>query len=153
MQGHERTSARFPVAGLIKIAERRQSALVPWPEGPHSSPLKSLGGVNHLVMPGRTNRASLPFTAMEDHQPRFRCHPEPSGTWTVWDDVIDAPATLGGSILLGRTWQRAKVARDVLRRIYDSRLEARSLRRTAKPSAGAGRVDDLISSIRKRRED
>jgi hypothetical protein len=94
----------------------------------------------------------LPFTFMEDRQPRFRCHPEPSGTWTVWDDVADAPATLGGSVLLGRTWQRAKVARDVLRRIYDSRLEARSLCRAAKPSAEAGLVDDLISSIRKRRE-
>lgn len=85
---------------------------------------------------------------MEDRQPRFRCHPEPSGTWTVWDDVADAPATLGGCVLLGRTWERAKVARDVLRRIYDSHLEKPAIR---PPSAlEVQRVDDLISSIRAR---
>ena len=85
---------------------------------------------------------------MEDRQPRFRCHPEPSGTWTVWDDVADAPATLGGCVLLGRTWERAKVARDVLRRIYDSHLEARQARRPSAPAVQ--RVDDLIASIRAR---
>ncbi|MER8957282.1 hypothetical protein NKH98_32530 [Mesorhizobium sp. M0833] len=61
---------------------------------------------------------------MEDDQSRFRCHPEPSGTWTVWDEVDNAPASLGGCSLVGRTWQRAKVACDLLRRIYDNRLEA-----------------------------
>jgi hypothetical protein len=85
---------------------------------------------------------------MEDRQPRFRCRPEPSGTWTVWDDVADAPASLGGCALLGRTWERAKVARDVLRRIYDNHLEARSVRRPPAPSVQ--RVDDLIASIRTR---
>jgi hypothetical protein len=88
---------------------------------------------------------------MEDRQPRFRCHPEPSGTWTVWDDVANAPANLGGRILLGRTWQRAEAARDVLRRIYDNHLEARPVRRLAKPAIPqVERVDDLISSIRAR---
>jgi hypothetical protein len=90
---------------------------------------------------------------MEDRQSRFRCHPEPSGNWTVWDDITDAPASLGGCVLLGRTWERAMTARDVLRRIYDNGLEARSLRRTVKSSAPAPhRVDELISSIRKRRD-
>jgi hypothetical protein len=46
-----------------------------------------------------------------------------------------------------------QAARDVLRRIYDNRLEARLLRRTVKPSApAADRVGDLISSIRKHRD-
>jgi hypothetical protein len=66
----------------------------------------------------------------------------------VWDDVADAPATLGGCVLLGRTWERAKVARDLLRRIYDNRLDARSVRAQAAPAVQ--RVDDLISSIRTR---
>lgn len=87
---------------------------------------------------------------MEDDQSRFRCHPEPSGTWMVWDEVDNAPASLGGCSLVGRTWQRAKVACDLLKRIYDNRLEARSHAR--KPVAEpVDRVDDLISSIRKSR--
>jgi hypothetical protein len=85
---------------------------------------------------------------MEDDRSRFRCHPEPSGTWTVWDEVDNAPASLGGCSLVGRTWQRAKVACDLLTRIYDNRLEARSHGRLSEP---VDRVDDLISSIRKSR--
>ncbi|TPM19950.1 hypothetical protein FKO01_46915 [Mesorhizobium sp. B2-3-3] len=88
---------------------------------------------------------------MEDRQPRFRCRPAPSGTWTVWDHVADEPATLGGRKLVGRTWERARSACDLLRRIYDNRLDARSVRQDA-PSASMGRVDDLIRSIRKRQD-
>jgi hypothetical protein len=81
---------------------------------------------------------------------RFCCHREPSGTWTVWDEVDDAPASLGGCLLIGRTWQRAKAACDLLMRIYDNRLEARSRGSGGKPADDpVDRVDDLISSIRK----
>ncbi|MFK0688830.1 hypothetical protein ACFX5Q_11560 [Mesorhizobium sp. IMUNJ 23033] len=87
---------------------------------------------------------------MEDHKARFRCRPEPSGTWMVWDDVDHAPASLGGCLLIGRTWQRAKVGCDLLRRIYDNRLESRSLGSKGKPANDqVDRVNDLISSIRK----
>ncbi|MER9651869.1 hypothetical protein NKJ14_33845, partial [Mesorhizobium sp. M0199] len=58
----------------------------------------------------------------------------PSGTWMVWDEVDNAPASLGGCSLVGRTWQRAKVACDLLKRIYDNRLEARSQRESRWPS-------------------
>jgi hypothetical protein len=83
---------------------------------------------------------------MEDRQSRFRCQPEPQGIWTVWDDRTDAPATLRGHALIGRTWERAKAGRDLLRRIYE---DARPVRRIARPSIPAPhRVDELISSIR-----
>ncbi|AZO47883.1 MAG: hypothetical protein EOS58_18120 [Mesorhizobium sp.] len=91
------------------------------------------------------------FEAMQDHgKARFRCRPEPSGSWMVWDESDNAPGTLGGRSLVGRTWQRAKVACDLLARIYDNRLDARSL---GKPRAHpVDRVDELISSIRRARD-
>jgi len=110
-------------------------------------------GVNHVAILGRTNGVSLPLGTMEDPKTRFCCRPEQSGTWAVWDEVDDAPASLGGCLLIGRTWQRAKAACDLLRRIYDNRLEARSRRGSGgKPADDpVGRADDLISSIRKSR--
>jgi len=76
---------------------------------------------------------------MEDQKARFRYRPESSGTWRE-------------HLLVSRTWQRAKVDCDRLRRIYDKRLEARSRGSKGKrPADPADRVDDLISSIRKSR--
>ncbi|RJT27765.1 hypothetical protein D3227_35625 [Mesorhizobium waimense] len=76
---------------------------------------------------------------MEDHKARFRYRTEPPGTWRE-------------HLLIGRTWQRAKVACDRLRRIYDKRLEGRPRGSKGKrPADPADRVDDLISSIRKSR--
>jgi len=90
-------------------------------------------------MSGRTHGVSLPLGTMEDHKARFRCCPERSGTWRK-------------SVLIGGTWQRTKVACDLLKRIFDNQLEAGSRCSEGKPSGGpADRVDDLISSIRKRR--
>lgn len=84
---------------------------------------------------------------------RFHCRLEPSGTWMVWDDLNNAPARLGGCSLVGRTRQRAKVACELLTRIYDKRLGARSLGGRTKASVGsADRVGELITSIRKARD-
>ena len=54
------------------------------------------------------------------------CRPEHDGAWTVWDNVADSPAMLGGHLLAGRTRERAESARDVLARIYQNRLDAQS---------------------------
>ncbi len=74
---------------------------------------------------------------MEKRNQRFRCLPEPSGTWTVWDDVAGTPATLGGFELKGRSEDRARAACEILRRIYRNRLDAFSVRQRFK--AGAAR--------------
>ncbi|WP_442578032.1 hypothetical protein ACSBOB_21055 [Mesorhizobium sp. ASY16-5R] len=62
--------------------------------------------------------------------PRFTCIPEPSRTWMVWDSKAERPAELGGCALSGRTEERARVACEILRRIYSNRLDACSLRKS-----------------------
>ena len=69
---------------------------------------------------------------MEKRAPRFRCLPEASGTWMVWDDLTDAPAMLGGSVLEGRSEERARAACGVLKRIYRNRLDAQSVKAAGK---------------------
>jgi hypothetical protein len=49
--------------------------------------------------------------------PRFTCAAEPGGTWTVWDNEKEAPATLGGKSLTGMNKFRAETACDVLEHI------------------------------------
>jgi hypothetical protein len=66
---------------------------------------------------------------MPEHFSRFECRPEPAGTWMVWDMVKNAPANLGGCILRGREQHRAEAARAILTKIYNCRLDARSVRR------------------------
>ncbi len=70
---------------------------------------------------------------MEERYPRFRCMLEPSGTWMVWDDMTGAPAALGGFVLTGRSEERARAACGVLKRIYRSRLDARSTNTASRP--------------------
>ena len=65
---------------------------------------------------------------MEQRNHRFHCLREPSGTWTVWDNVTGGPATLGGCVLEGRSEGRARAACDILTRIYRNRLDAFSIR-------------------------
>jgi hypothetical protein len=74
---------------------------------------------------------------MQDRDPRFRCLPEPSGTWMVWDDVSGTPATLGDCLLNGRSEDRARAACEILKRIYQNRLDAFSIRQ--RPKAGMTR--------------
>jgi hypothetical protein len=64
---------------------------------------------------------------------RFRCRREASGTWMVWDDETSAPAVLGGSVLQGRSEGRARVACDILERIYRNQLDARSMKTAGPP--------------------
>lgn len=73
---------------------------------------------------------------MRQNYQRFRCVPEPSGTWAVWDFETGAAATLGGCVLNGRTEERARAACDILRRIYRNRLDASSMRQEANGSEG-----------------
>jgi hypothetical protein len=61
---------------------------------------------------------------------RFKCLPEPSGTWMVWDCKTERPAELGGCVLRGRSEERARAACGILRRIYSNRLDACSLRKS-----------------------
>ncbi|MBL8576121.1 MAG: hypothetical protein JNK47_02755 [Mesorhizobium sp.] len=68
---------------------------------------------------------------MEERGKRFRCLPEPSGKWMVWDDTRAAPAVLGGCVLSGREEYRARIACEILERIYRNRLDAPSVRKTA----------------------
>lgn len=72
-----------------------------------------------------------------EHDQRFCCGPEPSGTWTVWDKVTGAPAALGGCVLEGRSEDRAKAACEILKRIYRNRLDAPSTRQAARSRAAA----------------
>jgi hypothetical protein len=72
-----------------------------------------------------------------EHDQRFCCGPEPSGTWTVWDKVTGAPATLGGGALEGRSEDRAKAACEILKRIYGNRLDAPSTHQAAESRAAA----------------
>jgi hypothetical protein len=49
----------------------------------------------------------------------------------VWDNYLHVPATLGGRELRGRQQQRARAACEVLKSIYENRLDARRfLKRT-----------------------
>jgi hypothetical protein len=59
---------------------------------------------------------------------RFTCVPTPDGLWTVWDDLNEVPATLGGKQLIGMPKFRAETARDVLERIEKSKVHAQSPR-------------------------
>jgi len=65
---------------------------------------------------------------METHR-RFECRPERHGLWTVWDTVASTPARLGGRPLRNRGKVCAEAACDILKRIYASGLDARSMRR------------------------
>ncbi len=77
---------------------------------------------------------------MDQRNRRFRCLPEPSGTWTVWDDVTGAPANLDGCMLEGRSKDRARAACEILERIYRNRLDAFSVRQGSRTgAAGIGR--------------
>jgi hypothetical protein len=75
---------------------------------------------------------------MEKSAPRFRCLPEPSGTWMVWDDMTGAPASLGGCALEGRNEDRARAACEILKRIYQNRLDAFSIGKMPRRHADAG---------------
>lgn len=55
---------------------------------------------------------------------RFPYYPASDGTWLVWDNDAGRPATLGGSIIAGRTQTRAEAAATVLNRIYQRRMDA-----------------------------
>lgn len=59
--------------------------------------------------------------------PRFECKREPSGTWMVWDNKRDSPASLGGFVLRGQEKARARTACDLLTKIFHNRLEARDV--------------------------
>ncbi len=63
---------------------------------------------------------------MLDDRCRFDCLKESAGTWMVWDNDEGCPATIGGFVLAGLTEQRARMARNVLTRIYRHGLDARS---------------------------
>lgn len=65
---------------------------------------------------------------MEAHQ-RFECREERHGLWTVWDTAASTPANLGGVQLRNRGKVCAQAACDILKRIYASGLDARSVRR------------------------
>lgn len=69
---------------------------------------------------------------MTTSTPRFKCIPEPSGTWMVWDTMTEQPAELGGCVLRGRLEERARVACSILSRIYGNSLDALSLRKLAR---------------------
>jgi hypothetical protein len=68
---------------------------------------------------------------MENHQHKFYCQIEAAGTWGVWDRIANRPTRLGGGELLRCTPQRAEAARGVLARIYDSGVDAVSVRASA----------------------
>jgi hypothetical protein len=59
---------------------------------------------------------------------RFECREERHGLWTVWDIAARSPANLGGVELRNRRRVCANAACDILRRIYASGLDARSVR-------------------------
>ena len=80
---------------------------------------------------------------MEKRAPRFRCLPEPSGTWMVWDDMTGAPASLGDGLLKGRSEDRARAACEILKRIYRNRLDALSMREGKRSGAGRRRPGGL----------
>lgn len=69
---------------------------------------------------------------MEEFNPRFRCLPELSGTWMVWDDETGAPAMLDSCVLNGRSEERARTACEMLKRIYQNRLDAYSVRQSSR---------------------
>lgn len=80
---------------------------------------------------------------MDKHHRRFRCLPEPSGTWMVWDEATGAVATLGGCALRGRSEERARAACEILKRIYRNRLDAASMRDAKGPGLDRRRSDGL----------
>lgn len=80
---------------------------------------------------------------MDKHHRRFRCLPEPSGTWMVWDEATGAVATLGGCVLRGRSEERARAACEILKRIYRNRLDAASMRDAKRPGLDRRRSSGL----------
>ena len=56
----------------------------------------------------------------------------------VWDDIAGAPASLGGCVLEGRNEDRARAACEILKRIYQNRLDAFSIGKM--PRAGVMRT-------------
>ena len=80
---------------------------------------------------------------MDKHHRRFRCLPEPSGTWMVWDEATGAVATLGGCALRGRSEERARAACEILKRIYRNRLDAASMRDAKRPGLDRRRSGGL----------
>lgn len=59
----------------------------------------------------------------------FDCLKESAGTWMVWDNDQGRPATIGGFAVAGLSEQRARMARNVLTRIYRHGLDANAQRR------------------------
>jgi hypothetical protein len=59
---------------------------------------------------------------------RFECLAEPSGTWMVYDNLRNMPASLGGRELCGRQKQRAEAACAILTRIFQNRATINALR-------------------------
>jgi len=51
-------------------------------------------------------------------QPRFECIENLDGTWKVWDNLCNWPASLGSQFLINRPKSRAETACDILNRIY-----------------------------------
>lgn len=49
---------------------------------------------------------------------RFECVANGDGTWKVWDNSRDRPASLGGQLLVNRQKFRAETACDILNRIH-----------------------------------
>lgn len=85
-------------------------------------------GIEHFVITDETGR-DVSEAELLTAAPRFVCRPETGGEgWTVWDRVANAPATLGGRELVGCTPERADAARDILKRIYASGLDAHALK-------------------------
>lgn len=57
---------------------------------------------------------------------RFKCVSVGNGLWTVWDDLKEVAATLGGKELTGMPLHQAQTTRDILERIETSRLTGHS---------------------------
>ena len=61
---------------------------------------------------------SLPSKPAAQGEPdRYVVISEPSGSWTVWDERGNEPATLAGSVLSGLAKLRADAACGILNRI------------------------------------
>ena len=60
--------------------------------------------------------------------PRFFCRKSSQDHWTVWDEERDEPASLGGRSLEDIPELRARAACGILTSIFDSGLDAASIR-------------------------
>jgi hypothetical protein len=57
---------------------------------------------------------------------RFECFPDPLGQWTIWDNRLERPLCLSGSVMIGLSRSQARAICRLLNDFSHTRPESES---------------------------